>query len=100
MPNSDQVLRADDESLPTFQSCHTFGMDSTATLALGSPLLSVASAASMLPRNAVTDVMPDSVLVQASLAPIRMVTYAAPCPTAVAAWPFMSATLAPDRASL
>ena len=41
-----------------------------------------------------------SELVQASLAPISMVTYSTPWLTAVPAWPDMSADLAPLRASL
>src|SRR4051812_46037234 len=67
MPNSDQVVRADDDPLPTFHSCQTFGTDRTATLAFGRPLRRVARAASMLDRNDAMDVMPASLPVQASL---------------------------------
>ena len=72
----------------------------TYTLALGRPDLSLASAASMKPRNATTLVMPASELAQASLAPMRMVTYPTPCETAASAWPGMSSAVAPLRASL
>ena len=51
-------------------------------------------------RYAATGVMVDSELVQASFAPIRIVTYSTCWATAVAAWTGMSEALAPERPSL
>jgi hypothetical protein len=94
------VLRALLLAEPTCHSRLRSGMLITRTCAVGTPALSVPSAESIEARNAVTLVMAASELVQASLAPMRMVTYPARCDTTVAACPGMSATFAPERASL
>jgi hypothetical protein len=47
-----------------------------------------------------TLVMVDGELVQTSLAPMRIVTYAACCATAACAWPSASIIFAPAPASL
>ena len=54
----------------------------------------------MLARKAPTDVIAASDDVQASLPPMRIVTYWTCWATALAACPGMSAALAPERASL
>src|SRR5689334_9763608 len=69
-----QKKRAELLPLPTNHSRLMSGMEITATLALGRPDLSVARAVSICERKVATGVIVDSLLVQASLAPIRMVT--------------------------
>src|ERR1700730_8740255 len=100
MPNNAQVLRALELTLPICHSRLISGMLMTYTDELGSPAFRLFNAVSIWARKVATEVMVDSLLVQASLAPISMVTYWTPWPTAVCAWPAMSTALAPLRASL
>src|SRR6478735_8575616 len=73
-----------------------------ATKISGAPALAarVESAACTLVRNASTVVICATVRVQASIAPISIVTYWAPCPAAICAWAGSADDPAPDLASL
>src|SRR5262245_29491545 len=100
MPKTLHAVRAPALPLPTSQSRLTSGMLTSRTFALGRPALSFPNVLSIDARYADTDVIVDSELVHASLAPMRMVTYTAPCDTATSACPGISAAFAPVRASL
>lgn len=71
------------------------GMLETKIAASGRPDSSVSIAARKRVSNVLTGVIVDSEEVQASFAPIRMVTYWTFCRTALLAWLSRSATLAP-----
>src|SRR5437667_7686052 len=100
MPNAPQAKRALPLSLPIAHRRLMSGTLTTNTRAPGSPDLSRLSAASICARKVATEVIVDSLDVQASLPPMSMVTYPTRWPTAVAACPAMSVALAPDLASL
>ena len=68
--------------------------------ALGMLVLMVASAVSMRARKVSTGVMAASEVVQASLAPMRIVTNAVPCAAAASTWAGRASDRAPVLAKL
>ena len=98
-PRSPHTSRAVELDLLRSYISLMFGMVATKTVGFP-PAFNVASAVSTFVLNAAVEVIAETVFVHASLAPISMVTYWAPCETAVSACPFRADDAAPDTESL